>query len=171
MPIKKLLEKKIDFLSSQAAAILSKVKIHTNAPVRRGERLEARIELHLSKPIKARKLEASLVCIETERKKTIAEMVIHERAEEKETGIPYQTHMRQRTTIIEKVVFKETKRLDGEKIYQNESYYVDFLLPANAPPTLHHYSPDGKKAKWIFSVQLDVPFAIDVQAKKEVQID
>ncbi|MEM4348097.1 MAG: hypothetical protein QXN37_00825 [Candidatus Anstonellaceae archaeon] len=150
---------------------MSKIKIHTEGYAKRGEKLFLEIELNLPQPLKARKLEVTLNCIQIKKSKTMTEMHVFDRMEEKELGIPHQTHMRERTSIIEKVAYKQTKKLDGERLYESAKYSVDFDIPNNSLPTIKHFDAHGRKVGWFVVAKLDVPLALDIVAKKEIIVE
>ncbi|MFA5106628.1 MAG: hypothetical protein WC506_06745 [Candidatus Micrarchaeia archaeon] len=133
-----------------------------------GETVKATVKYSFSSPVSARKLEASLVCMERKQVKTHTVMDQDDYRIEKELGIPKSTNIKTETSEQSSTAFSQKKELGGQNIYTNGQAEVSFELPQDAPATSHEFGHDGKIHVWTLSVKLDIPMAFDKNASKEV---
>lgn len=133
-----------------------------------GDTVQATITLVLKKPVRARGLVARLVCVERHKVTEQRIMDNYDYAREKELGGFKETHLQAVTSVHENIRFEAKKDIDGEKEYAGGEYSVSFQLPQNAAPTSHEFGHDNKTFVWKLSAKLDIPFAIDENAEKEV---
>jgi len=168
MPLHGLIKKNIAFLSKHANLLSSRIRIRADSHCFVGGTLAADIELDLKEPIEARSLEARLVCVEAKRTKTSREMDTHDYRLEKELGVQRTSHLQTTTSVSEKVVHSERKRLGGRKKYESGTYHAEFQIPHAAPHTRHSYGQDNRKASWRLEAKLDVPLALDISASRAI---
>ncbi len=135
---------------------------------RGGETVKAKITLSFSKPVNARALEAKLVCLERKIIKTQTIMDHSDYRDEKDLGISRSTHIKTDISEENRTVFSQVKKIGAQAAYTTGEFDVDFTLPANAPATSHEFGHDNKTDVWTLHVKLDIPFALDKNASKEV---
>lgn len=136
-----------------------------------GETVAAAITLGLKKPLRARGLYAEVVCIERHRVTEQRVMDKYDYDREKELGGFKETHLQAVTTEHESVLFREEKTLAGEGTFSAGEYSVSFTLPASGPPTSREFGHDNKTHIWKIFAKLDIPFALDQNAEKEIFVE
>lgn len=137
---------------------------------RAGEEVAAIIRVHLENPVQARGVYASLTCMEKKKVRYTRYMPHAEIEERRKLGLYTDVPFRQEERVEEGVAFSEEKRVAGEGNYQRWEFMVKFRLPGNASPTSHEFGHDNRINVWKLHVKLDVPFALDVNADKEVLV-
>jgi len=133
-----------------------------------GEVIRATITVKTGKPKKARALYAKLVCNERRRVKVSRTMDKYDYDRDNEIGLVKSTHLE--TAIEERSgeLFSQEKKVAGDGTYSEGTYEAEFALPDDAAPTSYEFGHDDKIHIWKLYVKLDVPFALDENAEKEV---
>lgn len=136
-----------------------------------GQAVDATIRLALAKPVKARGLVARLTC--EERRRTTEQRIMdkYDYDREKELGGFKETHMYSTTVESQRTVFDQSRSLSGEMEYADGEFRVSFAIPAAGPPTSHEFGHDNKIHVWRLRVKLDIPFALDENAEKEIFVE
>jgi hypothetical protein len=169
MPIKKLLEKKANFLKKQITTIMGKLRITLDKEnYKPGETILAKINIKLNEPIEARELITRLYCIEIEKVTKTYVMDIDDYRYEKELGMERKTHIAKKTFLVEKIIYNETKKVKGTAKYHDEEIPVEFKIPISAYKTTHEFGVEKRKIIWKIDARLDIPFAFDMKTEKEV---
>ncbi|HQT44585.1 MAG TPA: hypothetical protein PLO51_01285 [Candidatus Micrarchaeota archaeon] len=135
-----------------------------------GETVTATIRAMFSKPVKARALEARLVCEERKIVKALVAMNQDDYMLEKELGIPKSTNIKTETFEESSIVFTQSAKIGGAAEYSGGEFKAAFKLPDNAQPTSREFGHDGKIHVWKLHVKLDIPFGFDKNASKEVVV-
>ncbi len=133
-----------------------------------GETISAQIRVSLKKPVKARGIVATLVCVERRLEKRTRVMDAYDHRENQELGIPRSTHLETEMHESSKAWFKQEKKVSEEGMYKEGTFNVEFELPRDAKPTSHAFGHDNLIHIWTLRVKLDVPMALDENAEKEV---
>jgi len=136
-----------------------------------GDTVIATVKLSLDKRTKARGVYVRLVCKERKMVKTTTVMDRYDYDRDREMSVPYSSHMETKTEERTKNWFEQEKKVCGEGEFVEGTYEVRFSLPKNAPPTSHEFGHDNLIHVWKISAKLDVPFAIDKNAQKEIFIE
>ena len=136
-----------------------------------GETVLAKITLSLGKATKARSLVATLSCTERHRVTEQKIMDKYDFDREKEMGGFKETHMYTTTSEHSSALFSEKKEISGAKEYSSGEFSVSFAIPARGPPTSHEFGHDSKIHIWKLSAKLDIPFALDENAEKEIFVE
>lgn len=136
-----------------------------------GGQIAAVIKLDLDTPIKARGIFATLVCSEKHKKKYVRNMPQAEIEERRALGLytpsPYVV---EEERVEEHQRFRQEKKIAGDGTYLRGEFQVHFTLPADAAPTSYEYGHDNKIVEWKLQVKLDIPFAIDINASKDIEV-
>lgn len=132
------------------------------------EEVTAKISLNLKKPTEARGIFASLTCTEKEKIFVTRHIPRWEVEEREKLGLFTEVPFTKTEKIIQKTIFFEEKKIADKGTYQYEQFKVKFKLPPNAPFTSHTFGDDNKIDVWILHVKIDIPFAFDINAEKEV---
>jgi hypothetical protein len=134
--------------------------------------INAAISVSRQKATRARGLYATLACTEKKQVKTQVMLDKYDFERDREMGQPYSSHMETKTETRESTPFSQEKKVCGEREFSGEeSFTVQFVLPANAAPTSKEYGHDNTIHIWTLRVRLDIPFAIDDNADKEVFVE
>jgi len=136
-----------------------------------GDTIIATVKLRLGKKTKARGIYVRLVCRERELVKTTTVMDRYDYDRDKEMSIPYSSHMETKTEERDRVFFEQEKKVCGEGEFLEGVYEAGFILPKNAPPTSREFGHDNRIHVWKISAKLDVPFALDKNAEKEIFVE
>ncbi|MFA6907436.1 MAG: hypothetical protein WC263_01270 [Candidatus Micrarchaeia archaeon] len=137
-----------------------------------GGTINAAIIVSQKKAVKARGLYATLSCTERKQVKTQVMLDKYDFERDREMGQPYASHMETRTETRESIPFSQEKKISGGREFSGEeTFSVQFVLPANAAPTSREYGHDNAIYAWALRVKLDIPFAIDENADAEVFVE
>lgn len=136
-----------------------------------GDTIIATVRVSLKKKLKARGIFVRLVCRERKLVKTMAIMDRYDYERDREMSVPYSSHMETRTEERSRSWFEQEKRICGEGEFFEGEYEARFALPKNAPPTSHEFGHDNLIHIWKISAKLDVPFALDKNAEKEILVE
>ncbi|MFA4983112.1 MAG: hypothetical protein WC588_02740 [Candidatus Micrarchaeia archaeon] len=136
-----------------------------------GSAVKVTVRLRLGKRTKARGIYVRLACRERKLVKTSVVMDRYDHDRDREMSIPYSSHMETRTEERTRVFFEQEKKICGEGEFLEGDYEVSFALPKNAPPTSHEFGHDNLIHIWKVSAKLDVPFALDWNAEKEIFVE
>jgi methionine-rich copper-binding protein CopC len=136
-----------------------------------GEEITATITLDFSKPVKARGLYAKLSCKEREVVEKTEYMTQDDYRRQRELGMQPSSHMKTTTREEEETLFEREVKLSGESEYSSGEYEVKFTLPADAKPTSHEFGHDKKIHVWKLRARLDIPWALDKKAEKEIFVE
>ncbi|MBI5051353.1 hypothetical protein HZC08_01200 [Candidatus Micrarchaeota archaeon] len=128
----------------------------------------AEITLNFKKPVKARKIIASICCHEKKKVKNQTTIPPDELRRQRELGIPFTTHLREVETFEESIAYNVEKEIAKEGIYQNEKFKVFFEIPKKCIPTSYVMGHDNKVHKWKLKIKVDVPLRLDLHAEKEI---
>lgn len=136
-----------------------------------GEELTAIVKLDLGKPIKVNAIHATLICQEKHKKNEVRNIPLAEIEERKRLGLyaspPY---VRSVEIIEEHERFREEKKIAGGDVYQNQEFRVVFKLPNDAKPTSYIFGHDNRIVVWKIQVKVDIPFALDINASKDIEV-
>ena len=137
-----------------------------------GDTITATISVRPGKPTKARGLFAMLVCSEQEQVKTTVVLDQYTFDRHKEMGIPYSSNMETRIAKRESILFSQEKNVSPAREFSGEeSFTVQFTLPASAAPTSLEFGHDNKIHIWKLRARLDIPLAIDENAESDVFVE
>ncbi|MEM3610326.1 MAG: hypothetical protein QW076_05505, partial [Candidatus Anstonellales archaeon] len=79
-----------------------------------------------------------------------------------------------RTIAEEKIINSEhifsKAKIAKEGKYKDEKILGKFTIPFNVYPTSFSFDIDNRKVTWYLRVKLDIPFAPDIHAEKEILI-
>ncbi|MFH1431647.1 MAG: hypothetical protein ABIG84_00315 [archaeon] len=148
------------FLSGKIDLVLPK---STFSP---GETIKGTVHLRLKKPVKARKLEVSLICEEITTRRT-----------ENPQGSPGTRKSTERLCDI-------TLPLDSEKEYTEKVYDFEITVPPDALKgqkapdnvmggvigVMDMVSGTRRKTRWFVKANLDVPYSTDISRKQDIVI-
>ncbi len=133
-----------------------------------GDTITATVLLSLGKAVKTRGVFAELVCTEKRKVNITRHIPQSEIEERKKLGLYTEVPFTKEERVEEHVIHREVKRLGEEGGYQQKEFSVKFALPQNAQPTSREFGHDSKIHIWTLRVKLDVPFALDINAEREV---
>jgi hypothetical protein len=136
-----------------------------------GGKVVATIKIGYKKPVKARGLYAKLTCKEREVIERTSHMTHDEHRRRKELGLHRTSHMKTVKREESEVLFKREAKLAGEGEFSSGEYEAEFTLPKDAKPTSHEFGHDKKIHVWRLKVNLDIPWALDKKAEKEVFVE
>jgi len=135
-----------------------------------GETVKAMMRLSLGKPTKARQLVAILYCDEMTKVSVERVMTDFERQQRREIGLFADTHLKKDTSYRHKIIHRQEKKVAGEGEFSSGEYEIEFVLPADALPTDHEYGHNNRIIEWKLKAKLDIPFALDINAEKEIVV-
>lgn len=130
--------------------------------------VKAKIMLRLSEPINSNGIYATIYCYEKRKIEKYAPIPPDEILRMKELGIPIATHVKKIEETTEGNVHSEERKIAGKGRYFNQTFEVEFKLPKNAAPTSYALGHDNKISIWRIKVKIDIPFALDISAEKDV---
>lgn len=137
-----------------------------------GDTITATISVRQAKPISARSLSATLICTKREKVKTQVVLDRYDYDRDKEMSIPYSSHMETKTEERQRAAFEQEKQICGARTFLGEeSFTVQFTLPAGAEPTSREFGHDNAIYIWKVHAKLDIPFAFDENAEAEVAVE
>lgn len=136
-----------------------------------GDKITASITIDFKKPIKARGLYAKLLCREREVKERTTYMTQDDYRMEKELGLHRTSHMKTVKEEEVEVLFEKEVKLAGEGEFSSGEYEAEFALPKDAEPTSHEFGHDKKIHVWWLKVRLDIPWALDKKAEREIFVE
>ena len=137
-----------------------------------GDTITATISVRQAKPLPARSLTATLTCSERKQLKTTVVLDKYDFERDREMGQPYSSNMETRTEERDRAAFEEEKQISGAHTFSGEeTFSVQFTLPASAQPTSYEFGHDNLIHVWKLRVKLDIPMAIDEHAEAEVFVE
>jgi len=137
-----------------------------------GDTVTATIGVRQAKPLSARSLSAALICSERKLVKTQVMLDKYDFERDREIGQPYSSHMETKTEERARRAFEQEKQACGAHTFSGEeSFTVQFVLPANAQPTSREFGHDNAIYAWKVHAKLDIPMAIDEHAEAEVFVE
>ncbi|MFA6328272.1 MAG: hypothetical protein WCY41_02420 [Candidatus Micrarchaeia archaeon] len=137
-----------------------------------GDTISATISVRQQKPLEARGLSAALACSARKMVKTTVVLDRYDYDRDREMGQPYSSHMETKTEERGSTAFEQEKQVCGKRTFSgDETFTVQFTLPANAAPTSREFGHDNAIYIWKLRVKLDIPFAIDENAEAEVFVE
>ncbi|MCX8167252.1 MAG: hypothetical protein N3E37_05385 [Candidatus Micrarchaeota archaeon] len=147
------------------------ILISTSKPIfHLGESLLYKVQLNFDREINVRGIYAFLVYTETKKVKQYRQMTDDEVEDKLRSGIPVgdRTVAEDRIKVHEHIVSKH--RIAGEGKYFNQRFLGNFFIKDEYPHTTYSYDVFDRIITWYIRIKLDIPFAPDMHAEKEVVI-
>ncbi|MEM3060623.1 MAG: hypothetical protein QXW70_02245 [Candidatus Anstonellales archaeon] len=135
-----------------------------------GMEITAQIHIKLKKEIRARGIFATLICTEKRLEEVRRVMDSYDYLQERDLGVQRRTHIKTEVREISRICYSKDVKLAGEGIYKEEEFVAKFLIPRDAKTTSYEFGHDNAIYVWRIKVKIDIPFALDKNAQKEVMV-
>jgi hypothetical protein len=148
-----------------------RIEIETNKEeYNAGENIYVKVFFHLEKPVKARAVKAALNCHEKKKTYIYTSIPPDEVRRIKELGMEVTSPIKKVEQYEESNIHHEEHGIGGAGEYEEQKFEFFFTLPKDAQPTSYEMGHDDKTHAWHLRIKIDIPFAPDINAEKDIMV-